>query len=196
MVPVGANKANDVTCCFFQAGICRAGDACEYIHETRPENQTEGSSGQPGSDSLDHEESCSEGDSNEPDDTLSEPREPFDQTETCKLWLNNRCPFRETCRYLHEKQLSTLDSSSDGHDKTRLCRFFARGDCHSGNACTYVHELSKTGDPAPKTNVCPLFGHKGTCQNPDACQFIHDNLEPEEKRGHCLLQDDSLPLFR
>jgi len=115
--------------------------------------------------------------------------------DACYLWINFRCPYGETCKFLHEGEGGCIEKGdSTQNKKKQKCFAFKKGKCNLGDKCLFSHEFEVTSKERIKDcrpdgeKDCINWKTKGKCRKVDKCPYRHDEsvrqafLEKKKKR--------------
>ena len=120
-----------------------------------------------------------------------------DPKNLCYLWLKNRCPYGDDCKFVHAGPGGCIIIGSDKkNDKKKRgkCFAFKKGKCTKGDDCPFSHDFEpKLSKKASKTRTsndesddnqrkdilksekdCINWKTKGKCRKGDKCPYRHD----------------------
>ncbi|DBA01741.1 TPA: hypothetical protein N0F65_010151 [Lagenidium giganteum] len=141
------NKANTV-CRGFNAGICKKGDECKYIHNVA------------GDSSVPAVKAATAAPTAPP--TVKVAKKPKKESKA-KTTATSAAPAAAT---------APVPTTAGG---ATLCRHFSRGYCSLGTSCRFAHEAVTVGTAVGipiKTKPCVYFA-SGLCTRGDQCAFFH-----------------------
>jgi len=103
------------------------------------------------------------------------------EKDVCYLWINFRCPYGETCKFLHEGEGACIMKGDSTQSKKRQkCFAFKKGKCKLGAECPYSHAFEVKTDLKVKVSRsdsekdCINWKTKGKCRKGDKCPYRHD----------------------
>ena len=97
--------------------------------------------------------------------------------DTCRLWLEHRCPHGAACTFEHPEGRGGLLTAAAPAVKKCL-EFHKRGKCSRGDACPFAH-VAREKAPAPPREAaagpkrCFTWAKKGKCRKEERCKYAH-----------------------